>query len=243
MGTACLLTGPDGTGKTSLATLYLHAAARRGQRSVAYLFDERPGTFFTRAESLGMNLRPFVENGLVQVRTIHTGEISPGEFAHRVRRDVEEEGAELVLLDSLSGYVNAMPQEGLLMIHLQELLSFLNRHEVLTFLIVSESGIVGSVQHKEVEIGYMADTVVLLRHFEAGGAIRQAISAVKRRHGQHERTIRQLQISPEGIRVGPAITDFTGVLQGTPAFEGDPDLLLTEGGSEGSPSDRDSDAS
>jgi circadian clock protein KaiC len=227
LGTACLLTGPDGAGKTSLATLYLHAAASSGRRGAAYLFDERPGTFFARGESLGMDLKSFAEDDMIDVRTIQTGEISPGEFAHRVREDVVERGAEIVCIDSLSGYVNAMPQERLLMIHMQELLSFLNRQEVLTLLIVSESGVVGSVQHKEVEIGYMADSVVLLRHFEAEGTIRQAISAVKRRHGQHERTIRELQITPEkGIAVGPPITAFSGVLSGTPAFEGETDVLL-----------------
>ena len=217
-----MVTGPDGTGKTSLCTLYAYAAARRSQRSAIYLFDERRGTFFTRAAGLGMDLKPFEEEGVVTIRTISTGEISPGEFAHLVRHDTQEGGAELVVIDSLSGYINAMPPgEKLLMIHMQDLLSYLNRHEVLSLVVVSEQGIVGSVQHEEVDVGYMADTVLLLRHFEAKGAIRQAVSVVKKRHGAHEHTIRQFFLSSEGLRIGEPISEFSGVLTGTPTFEGD----------------------
>ena len=217
LGTASMVTGPDGTGKTSLCTLYAYAAAQRGQR----LFDERRGTFFARAEGLGMDFKPYEEQGLVTMRTIDTGEISPGEFAHLVRHDTQEGSAEIVLIDSLSGYFNAMPEEKLLMIHMQELLSYLNRHEVLSLVVVSEQGIVGSVQQEEVDVGYMADTILLLRHFEAKGAIRQAVSVVKKRHGAHEHTIRQLFLSSKGVQVGEPIADFSGVLSGTPTFEGD----------------------
>ncbi len=225
-GAACMIAGPDGTGKTSLATCYIYAAAKRGEPSALYLFDERPGTFFERAESFGMDLRPFVEDGLVTLREIYTGEISPGEFAHLVRGDIHERGARIVVIDSLSGYANAMPQERLLMIHMQELLSYLSRQEVLSFLVVSEQGIVGSTQEKEVDVGYMADSILLLRHFEAEGAIHQALSIVKKRHGPHERAIRQFKISPEGLRVGPPIEEFSGVLTGTPTFEGNPRHIL-----------------
>lgn len=226
-GTACLLIGPTGTGKSSLAALYTQAAALRGERSAVFLFDERSETFHRRSESLGMNVQPHVEAGLVSLQQVNTGELSPGEFAHTVRQIVDQDEVKVVVIDSLTGYLNAMPQETLLIPQLHELLTYLSREGVLTLLIMAERGLLGSGELEPIDISYLADAVLLLRHFEAEGRLRRAISVVKKRYGAHESTIRELRMTGSGVQVGEPITMFRGILTGTPTYEGKAEALLT----------------
>jgi circadian clock protein KaiC len=226
-GTACLLIGPTGTGKSSLATLYAQAAALRGERSAVFLFDERSETFHRRSRGMGMNLQPHVEAGLMSVQQVNTGELSPGEFTHTVRQAVDEGGVKVVVIDSLTGYLNAMPQETLLIPQLHELLTYLSQQGVLTFLIMAERGVLGSGELEPVDVSYLADAVVLLRHFEAEGQLRRAISVVKKRYGAHESTIRELRMTASGVQVGEPLMMFSGVLTGTPTYEGRAAALLT----------------
>jgi len=221
-GTACLVLGATGTGKSSVATLYAHAAAARGERAAIFVFDEQRETFLTRSEGLGMNIRSFVEQGIITLRSISTAQLSPGEFAQMVREAVDEGGAKVVLLDSLTGYFHAMPQEDALASQMHDLLSFLSRRGVLSLLVVSQHGIVGETIQGPLDVSYMADTVILLRHFETGGMIRKAISVIKKRDGAHETFIREMRMRPGSIHVGEPIRDFTGVLSGRPVFRGHP---------------------
>ena len=225
-GTACLLVGPTGTGKTSLATLYAHTATKREEHAAVYLFGERLETFYMRSEGLGMDVRPSVEQGRMVLRQIDTGRLSPGEFAQRVRKDVEEEDTKIVVLDSLTGYFHAMPQEQHLTTRMHELLTYLSEQGVLTILIVGQHGLLETTTQAPLDVSYMADTVVLLRHFEARGDVRKAISVLKKRHGPHEKTIRELQISEDGLQVGEVITEFSGVLSDNPTFEGQKEKLM-----------------
>ena len=219
-GTACLVVGPTGTGKSSLATLYAYTAATRGERAVLFCFDERPETLLARAEGLGMDLRPLVADGLVAVKPISTAELSPGEFSQLVRDAVEEGRAKVVLMDSLTGYFHSMPQEEALLSQMHDLLTYTSQRGVLSILIVSQHGLIGQGIQGPLDVSYMADTVVLLRHFEAGGTVRKAISVIKKRTGPHETTIRELTLAPGGISVGEPIKDFSGVLSGMPIFQG-----------------------
>ncbi len=222
-GTACLLIGPTGTAKSSLATLYAHTAALRGERSAVYLFD----TFRRRSESLGMDVGPHLESGLMSLEQVNTGELTPGEFAYTVKRAVDEGGSTVVVIDSLTGYLNAMPEETLLIPQLHELLTYLSREGVLTFLIMAEKGVLGSGELEPMDVSYLADAVLLLRHFEADGRLRRAILVVKKRYGAHGAAIRELRITAAGVRVGEPITMFSGILTGTPTYEGRAEDLLT----------------
>ena len=231
-GTSCLVVGPTGTGKTSIGTLYAHSAAKRGERSAIFLFDERPETFFKRSAGLGIDVRPDVEAGTITLRQVSTGDLSPGEFTQIVRRAVEDDGARVVLIDSLTGYFHAMPQETLLLSQMHELLVYLGQRGVLSFLVAAQHGMVGGGIEGPLDVSYMADSVLLLRHFEAAGAVRKALSVLKKRHGQHEKTIRELKMEPGRIRIGPAITGFNGVLSGYPEFTGNRGTLLDINNSE-----------
>lgn len=219
-GSACLIVGATGTGKTSMASLYVHAAAQRGERAAIFAFDERPETFFKRSEGLGMEMRSLAEDGLVSIKPISTAELSPGEFSQIVREAVEQGGAKVVLIDSLTGYFHAMPQEDALMSQMHDLLTYLSQKGVLSLLIVSQHGMVGETIQAPIDISYMADPVLLLRHFEALGSVRKAISAIKKRQGPHETTIRELLFAPGSLDVGKPIDEFTGVLSGQPTFRG-----------------------
>jgi len=221
-GTACVLLGATGTGKSSVATLYAHAAVERGDRAAIFLFDEQPETFLTRSEGLGMDMRGFVEQGLVALKSISTAQLSPGEFSQMVREAVDEGGAKVVMMDSLTGYFHAMPQEDALASQMHDLLAFLSGRGVLSLLIVSQHGIVGDTIKGPLDISYMSDTVILLRHFETGGMVRKAISVIKKRAGAHETTIREIRMGSGSISVGEPIQDFTGVLSGRPVFRGHP---------------------
>ncbi len=217
-GTACLIVGPTGTGKTSVATLFAFAAARRGDASAVFLFDERPETLFRRAEQLSMDIRPFVEAGLMRLQQINTGELSPGEFADTVRKAVEDDGAKVVVIDSLTGYLNAMPQESLLVTQMHDLLTYLSHRGVVTLLVMAQSGMLAGEEIVPIDISYLADAVLLLRHFEADGVLRRAVSVIKKRQGAHESTIRELFLDGEGLRVGEPLTAFRNILSGTPTL-------------------------
>ncbi|WP_278440000.1 ATPase domain-containing protein [Pseudomonas oryzihabitans] len=226
-GTSTLITGPAGTGKTTLALQYVTAACARGERCAVYEFDERIGTLLKRAESMGMPLHRYIDEGLLVVHQIDPAELSPGEFAWRVRQDVEENDCRMLVLDSLNGYLAAMPQEQQLILQLHELLSYLSQSGVVTFLINPQHGLVGSMT-SNLDISYIADTVVLVRFFEAQGRLRKAISILKHRGGAHEDAIRELRIDRQGIRVGQPLVDFRGVLTGTPEYFGARQPLMEE---------------
>jgi len=226
-GTSTLITGPAGTGKTTLALQYVTAACARGERCAVYEFDERIGTLLKRAESMGMPLHRYIDEGLLVVHQIDPAELSPGEFAWRVRRDVDENDCRLLVMDSLNGYLAAMPQEQHLILQMHELLSYLSQSGVVTFLINPQHGLVGTMT-SSLDISYIADTVVLIRFFEAQGRLRKAISILKHRGGGHEDAIRELRIDTWGIRVGQPLVDFRGVLTGTPEYFGAKQPLMEE---------------
>ncbi|MEJ2287837.1 MAG: ATPase domain-containing protein [Deinococcales bacterium] len=217
-GTACLILGPTGTGKTSIATLYTHAAAGRGDTAALFLFDERPETFFRRAEGIGMDLRSYEASGLGRLQQVSTGEISPGEFADRVRRAVAIDGARVVVIDSLTGYLNAMPHELLLVTQMHELLTYLSQRGVLTLLVMAQGGLLGAETIIPLDISYLVDDVVLLRYFETDGNVRRAISVIKKRLGAHESTIRELHLASTGVHVGEPLTAFRNILSGSPTL-------------------------
>jgi circadian clock protein KaiC len=222
-GTSAVLIGPAGSGKSTLAIQYARAAAGRGERSVVFAFDERIETILERTEGLGMDITKFIESGHITIKPVDTAELSPGEFAHLVRRAAEGEGdkpgAKVVVIDSLNGYLNAMPEERFLTSQLHELLTFLGHKGVVSFLLVAQHGLIGQMA-TPVDTTYLADTVILFRYFEAAGEVRQALSVVKKRSGKHERTIRELSLGDTGIKVGKPLREFQGVLAGSPTYHG-----------------------
>jgi circadian clock protein KaiC len=224
-GTACLLTGSTGSGKSTLSSLYVEAAAKRGENSIIFCFDERKDTFMRRSASLNLNIANNIQQGLVDLRQVNTGELSPGEFAQIICKSVEEKEAKVVVIDSLTGYLNAMVEEKLNMAQIHELLSYLSGAGVLTIMVVSKNNASDNLA-AEIDASYIADTVIVLRHFEALGTIRRCIAVLKKRHGNHEHTIREFKIAKGGCQVGPSLTDFTGVLSGHPVYIGKPDDLL-----------------
>ena len=216
-GSSTLLIGPSGCGKSTLSMVYAYAAAKRGDRAIVYAFDEILRTAQDRAESLGMPVREEIARGTLAMSQIDPAELSPGEFAWQIRRDVEENDTRVVVIDSLNGFLMAMPGENDLSLHLHELLAFLNQKGVVTFIIYTQHGLVGSML-TEVDVSYLADTVMLLRYFEAEGSIRQVLSIVKQRVGPHERTLRELSMGKDGVVIGEQLTSFQGVLTGVPNF-------------------------
>jgi circadian clock protein KaiC len=227
-GTSAVLLGPAGSGKSTFALQYARAAAGRGERAAVFAFDERVETIVQRMAGLGMDLTRYIKSGHVTIQPVDTAELSPGEFAHHVRRAAEGEdgrpGAKVVVIDSLNGYLNAMPEERFLTAQLHELLTYLGHKGVVTFLVVAQHGLIGHME-TPVDTTYLADTVILFRYFEAIGEVRQAVSVVKKRSGQHERTIRELRLGGNGITVGKPLRDFHGVLSGTPTFRGQDQAL------------------
>ena len=214
-GTGTLILGAAGTGKSTLAAQFVWAAAKRGEHSSLFMFDESIATFMERSAGLGMDFAPLVEAGQVNLRQLDPAEVSPGEFAHAVREAADNDKSRIIVIDSLNGYLNAMPSEQYLELHLHELLSYLNQQGVTTLFLMTQHGIVGSAASTPVDASYLADTVLLLRYFEAAGEIRQAISVIKKRTGEHERAIRELRFN-KGIEVGEPLTHFQGVLGGSP---------------------------
>jgi circadian clock protein KaiC len=205
--------------------MYAYMAAEKGERTAIYLFDESIATLYKRTSALGMDIKNFVESGLIHLRQIHLAELTPGELAHLVSQDVEKNGTRVVLIDSVNGYLMSTPQERFLTMQFHELLSYLNRTGIVSIMIVGQYGLVGSMQ-TPIDMSYLADTVVLLRYFEAGGEVRQAISVLKKRTGKHERTIREFKIDKGGIQLGQPLREFRGVLTGVPVFHGDDGELM-----------------
>jgi circadian clock protein KaiC len=229
-GSTVMVLGPTGTGKTTFTTLYAFAVAQQGLPSAFFLFAERPETFYQRSEGLGVDLRPFAEQGLISVRRIEAGSLSPGEFLQQVKQTVDKDGVKVVVIDGITGYFHAMPHEEQLVPQLNELLAYLGEHRVLSFLVVSQRGIVGSEMESPVDISYMADSVVVMRHFEAAGELRQAISVVKKRYGPHEHTLREIRFSPGSVTFGEPIREFSGILAGSPTLHlGKPDSNEQDG--------------
>ncbi len=216
-GTSTMFMGPPGTGKSTLAMRFAYEAAQRGEKSLFFLFDESVEILVDRAGQVGMDLAPHVRSGHIQIQQIDPAEIAPGELAHRIRHAVLKQGTRMVVIDSINGYMNAMPQEHYLNLQLHELLSFLNQQGVVTVLMLAQHGVVG-VLESAVDLTYLADTVVLLRYFESSGTVRQAVSVIKKRSGDHERSIREIWVGRNGISVGPPLTEVHGILGGHPAF-------------------------
>ena len=227
-GTSTILIGPAGVGKSTLAMMYACSAVERGERAAVYLFDEGPETLYQRTSALGMDVRRYVEEGKISLRQIQLAELTPGELSYMVSREVEEKGAKVVIIDSVNGYMMATPQERYLTMQFHELLAYLNRNGVISILVVGQYGLVGSMQ-TPIDMSYLSDTVILLRYFEAHGSVHQAISILKKRTGDHERTIREFKIGPGGLQLGEPLTGFQGVLTGVPVYKGEVGGLMTNG--------------
>lgn len=219
LGSNLLLLGPAGSGKSSIATCFIHAACQRGEKVVVWGFEETNTTLFQRATGLGMDFRPFVPTGMLSPRQVDPAVLSPGELAHSIRRDVEQYGVKLVVIDSLSGYLASMPAEEHLHLHLHELLTYLNQQGVVTIMTMAQHGLIGTV--KSADVSYIADAVLMLRFFEAFGAIKKAISVIKKRTGGHEDTIREFSLAGGQVRVGEPLAKFQGVITGTPTYHGE----------------------
>lgn len=218
-GSSTLVLGPAGTGKTLLTLQFALAAIARGERAALFIFDEEIGLLFARTRAMGHDLEALQASGRLFVEQVDAAELSPGEFAHRVRICIDHHQIRTVIIDSLNGYQAAMPEENALILHIHELLQYLNRQGASTFLTVAQHGLVGDMR-APVDVTYLADTVVLLRYFEAVGQVRRAISVIKKRTSAHESTIREYRISRDGLTIGPALHNFQGVLRGVPSLVG-----------------------
>ena len=217
-GTSTLIMGPAGSGKSALATQYAIAAAKRGEHAAMFLFEESYSSLLNRSTALGMPLREYIDKGLITIRQVDPAQLQPGEFAHLVREAVEELKTKLLVIDSLNGYLNAVPEEKFLLLHLHELLSYLGQNSVATILVFAQHGLVGPMQ-SSIDVSYLADTVVLLRYFEANGRIHKAISIVKKRSGEHETAIRSMEMGKDGLKIGEPLEHYRGVLSGIPNFD------------------------
>ncbi len=223
-GTGTLLIGPAGSGKSSVALSYLVAAAQRGEHAALFAFDESVGSIVDRSAGLGMAIEPFVKTGTVSLEQINPAEMSPGEFTQLVRRTVETKDAKIVVIDTLNGLLNAMPDERHIILQVHELLTFLNQRGVLTILIIAQHGMVGTMTNP-LDLSYISDTVLLLRFFEAHGEIRKAISVMKKRVGSHQASIREFRLSNAGLQVGQPLSEFQGIMTGVPSYAGPQPLL------------------
>jgi circadian clock protein KaiC len=224
-GTSTLMAGAAGCGKSSLAAQFVVAAARRGEHAAMFLFDESVNTLTTRCAGLGIELREHIDSGRVTAQQIDPAELCPGGLIHAIAESAQN-GASVIVIDSLNGYLNALPEERFLLIQLHELLTYLGEHGVATIIVGAQKGLIGMNMQTPADASYLADAVVLLRYFEAGGEVHQAISVVKKRGGAHERTIREFRLSSNGISVGEPLRQFRGVLTGVPVYEGSEKPLM-----------------
>lgn len=224
VGSNTLFFGPSGVGKTTTAVACVLAALRRGEKAAYYLFDEGLATLLIRAKALGMDVQPYIDNGLLQVVALDPAEVSAGEFAHMVQRAVEVDGARAVVIDSLNAYLQAMPGSKYLLLQMHELLTYLNHRNATTILVLGQHGLAGDLR-TDVDLSYLSDSVLLFRFFEAKGKLLKAVSMVKSRTTHHEHTIREFRIGREGLEIGPEVTDFEGVMLGVRAYRGSIPLL------------------
>lgn len=227
-GSSCLVLGPAGTGKTTFGLQFVVSAIRRGEKAAIFVFDEELGLLFDRTRAIGIDLEKMRDEGYLHIEQVDAAELSPGEFAHRVRERVDSANLRTVIIDSLNGYQASMPEENALVLHMHELLQYLNRQGTTTILTVAQHGLVGDMK-APVDVTYLADTVVLLRYFEARGKVRRAVSVIKKRTGNHEDTIREFRITKNGLSLGQPLDEFQGVLRGVPTFVGKAEPLLALG--------------
>ncbi|MCW3796236.1 AAA family ATPase [Sphingomonas sp. BN140010] len=228
-GSSVLVLGPAGTGKSLLTLTFVESAIRRGEKAAMFVFDEELGLLIDRARGLNIDVEAMMSSGDLTLQQVDAAELSPGEFSERVRHCVEIKGVQTVVIDSLNGFQAAMPEENALILHMHELLQFLNRQGTTTYLTVAQHGLVGDMK-APVDVTYLADTVILLRYFEARGRVRRAMSVIKKRTSAHEDTIREYVIGREGITLGEPLVDFQGVLRGVPTLVAD-----SEGAAEARP--------
>jgi circadian clock protein KaiC len=226
-GSSTLMLGPAGSGKSSLGAQFAAAAAKRGEPAAAFIFDEIIDTYIARSAGMGTDLTQHIKSGILRLQQVDPAELTPGEFAHAVIQSVDRDGVRLVVIDSLNGYLNAMPEERFLTIQMHELLTYLNQKGVVTILVMAQHGFLGNMA-SPVDVSYLADTVLMLRYFESGGSVHRALSVVKKRTGAHENTIRELEITSKGIRVGKPLTQFQGILTGVPIYGGKQSTLSKE---------------
>jgi len=218
-GMSTLISGPPGTGKSTLAAQFVHAATQRGEPCAMFLFEEARNNMLNRAASVGMRLAEAIDRKLLTIQQIDPAELAPGQFSHAVMQAVER-GVRVVVIDSLNGYLNAVPDERFLTVYLHELLTYLGQRGVVSIVVGVQQGMLGSGMTTAIDASYIADNVIMLRYFEAEGEVRQAISVFKKRGSAHERTIRRFQIGKDGIHVGPVLNDFHGILTGVPTYNG-----------------------
>lgn len=223
-GSSNLILGPSGTGKSLVGIINVIAAIKRGEKAAIFVFDEELGLLIDRMLKVGIDLAKLREDGQLVIEQVDAAELSPGEFAHRVRKHVNENDIKTVVIDSLNGYQAAMPQENSLVLHIHELLQYLNRCGATTFVTVAQHGLVGDMK-SPVDVTYLADTVILLRYFEAFGSVHRAISVVKKRTGAHESTIREYVIDQRGLTIGEPLRSFQGVLRGVPSYSGNAPMM------------------
>jgi circadian clock protein KaiC len=223
-GSSTLVLGPAGTGKSLTAIIHVVAAIKRGEKAAMFIFDEELGLLFDRMKGLGIDLAEMQSSGMLFLEQVDAAELSPGEFSHRVRKQIDEHDIKTVVIDSLNGYQASMPEENSLILHMHELLQYLNRQGAATFMTVAQHGLVGDMK-APIDVTYLADTVILLRYFEASGSVRRAISVIKKRTGTHESTIREYRIDRRGLTIGAPLNEFQGVLRGVPVYSGVSPLL------------------
>jgi len=212
-----VIMGPAGCGKSALSTQYAIAAAKRGEKSAMIIFEETMSSLMHRSNSLGFELERYVKEGLISITPVDPAQLQPGEFAHLVRNAVEIDDIRVLVIDSLNGYLNAVPEERFLLLHLHELLNYLGQHGVASVLVFAQHGLIGSMQ-TSVDVSYLADCVILLRYFEHEGKIHKAISIMKKRSGPHETTIRSYGMNINGLHIGEALDRYHGVLTGVPVI-------------------------
>jgi circadian clock protein KaiC len=224
-GTSSLFLGPAGSGKSTLAIKFAHETANRGSKVSIYAFDETVTILGHRAKALGMDIEKHLASGKIKICQIDPAELSPGELTNRIKQDVISNQVEMIIIDSLNGYLNAMPDERFLLLQLHELFTFLNQQGTTTILVAAQAGILGHMQ-TPADLTYLADTVLLFRFFETEGELKQALAVIKKRSGNHERSIREFKIDSGGIRVGASLKEFHGVLTGTPQYHGEASTIL-----------------